>query len=348
VPDDVAAVTSARYLGYASRVERRAELDATIDADPEDPRSYAVLGDYLQQQGDPRGEIIALELAGLDREARDRRAAHPALTPDVPASHMTWRHGFVHTASVDAAAVATLLAHPSCRFLITLAIDVLEDSDDLETAVASLADRPRGALRELELSRRPPPQSTARPGATRVDAIELDRLWPAVRSLQRLRVRHDRATFRTIDLPALTALGVELRYHAASAVDAIAAASWPALERLELHGLAGQPDRRRLAAVLSSDRIPKLRHLAIRGDSAFRELLATSSLQDSALLRRLRSLDVSRSDLDDAAASRLAALPLRLDKLDVSRNRLTTDGIRLLAPIAVTVNADRQRWTGVV
>ena len=44
--------------------DRRAALEAAIEDDPYDPRGYAVLGDYLQEIGDPRGELIALQLGG--------------------------------------------------------------------------------------------------------------------------------------------------------------------------------------------------------------------------------------------------------------------------------------------
>jgi uncharacterized protein (TIGR02996 family) len=37
---------------------RRAAIEAAIDEDPDDPRAYAVYGDWLQEQADPRGEPI--------------------------------------------------------------------------------------------------------------------------------------------------------------------------------------------------------------------------------------------------------------------------------------------------
>ena len=40
-------------------------LEAVIDSDPDDDHSYFVYGDWLQAQGDPRGELIALQAATL-------------------------------------------------------------------------------------------------------------------------------------------------------------------------------------------------------------------------------------------------------------------------------------------
>ncbi|MEO8552460.1 MAG: hypothetical protein ABI678_20930, partial [Kofleriaceae bacterium] len=39
---------------------RNLELEATVD--PDDPHGYAILGDFLQRSGHPRGELIALQL----------------------------------------------------------------------------------------------------------------------------------------------------------------------------------------------------------------------------------------------------------------------------------------------
>jgi hypothetical protein len=41
----------------------RGDLERLIDDDPYDAERYAVLGDLLQRDGDPRGELIALQLA---------------------------------------------------------------------------------------------------------------------------------------------------------------------------------------------------------------------------------------------------------------------------------------------
>ena len=55
---------------------RNPALEAPLLADPYDREAWIVYGDWLQQQGDPRGEYIALRAAWLanpsDREARDR------------------------------------------------------------------------------------------------------------------------------------------------------------------------------------------------------------------------------------------------------------------------------------
>jgi uncharacterized protein (TIGR02996 family) len=56
--------------GGASGDARNSDLEKAIVADPYDQDAYAVLGDWLQAQGDPRGELIALHIAGKDKPAK--------------------------------------------------------------------------------------------------------------------------------------------------------------------------------------------------------------------------------------------------------------------------------------
>src|SRR5262245_58565359 len=68
IRDKVAAgfeATTARPAPVAHEADatRNAELDEAIAADPYDTSAYAVYADWLQARGDPRGELIALQLA---------------------------------------------------------------------------------------------------------------------------------------------------------------------------------------------------------------------------------------------------------------------------------------------
>ena len=62
--------------GSFKRDARNPDLEKAIAADPFDRQAYAVFGDWLQEQGDPRGELIALQLAYKDKagKALHRRA----------------------------------------------------------------------------------------------------------------------------------------------------------------------------------------------------------------------------------------------------------------------------------
>lgn len=55
---------------------RNPDLEAAIAANPLDRDPYLVFADWLQQQGDPRGELMSLQLAGKDADAEALLAKH--------------------------------------------------------------------------------------------------------------------------------------------------------------------------------------------------------------------------------------------------------------------------------
>jgi uncharacterized protein (TIGR02996 family) len=62
--------TSARSDGQATADARNPELEKTIVANPLDRDAYAIFADWLQEQGDPRGELIAMQLGNRDKAAK--------------------------------------------------------------------------------------------------------------------------------------------------------------------------------------------------------------------------------------------------------------------------------------
>lgn len=85
---------------------------------------YAVLGDWLEQRGDPRGRLIALQVAGLEAEWKQLVAQHAEFSTPVHGV-VTWRYGFWDTIRVreDDLDLAAVLAHPSARLLRWIEID---------------------------------------------------------------------------------------------------------------------------------------------------------------------------------------------------------------------------------
>lgn len=49
---------------------RNPEIEKAIIADPTNRQAFALLGDWLQEQGDPRGELISLQLGNKDKQAK--------------------------------------------------------------------------------------------------------------------------------------------------------------------------------------------------------------------------------------------------------------------------------------
>lgn len=330
--------------------DRRAELEAAIDRDPYDTTAYAILGDFLQQIGDPRGELIALQIAAVEHpiaevaantylydRADEFTAGLPTKLRRSNAGRVVWRNGFIHKAVAADLELRELLAHASARFLVDLAID---HGASFDVVVCTLVESPVATLRILSLGCH-----------TQQDLGTLDDLWPAVARLRQLFIHGD-PTFAAIALPELERLAISVRELRSETVEALARTGWPVLRELALRTAAGRTSTRQLAALLAGTAMPNLVSLALNYpdlDQLIEPLAAGS------IARGLRSLDVSNIGysvpqqhrlLTDAGARLIArhasAFPM-LDVLDVSGNRLTSVGLAALAGIATTLRADHQR-----
>jgi uncharacterized protein (TIGR02996 family) len=142
--------------------ERREALEAAIDEDPDDARAYAVYSDWLQEQGDPRGELIALQQAA-EQDPGVAAAATACFDEQIDrfgsftTCEFTWRHGFVRRATLgvsssqSATFVRELFDHPSGRFIVDLSLWESASSKTLGTTLAVVVERPRPALRSLSV-----------------------------------------------------------------------------------------------------------------------------------------------------------------------------------------------------
>lgn len=338
-----------------------AELETAIERDPYDTRSYAVYGDWLQQRGDPRGELIALQIAAeetgdpaLAEVAAAYLARHRDLLLPTGRESLTWRAGFIRGITISphnpnkAELLEEILAHPSGRFVAELVIGY-EDTGGLQDAIDVIAMAPRPALRELHLgsSYLDPDGSMIQDDIGDVTAIwqdvgDLAALWRAARRLANLTVTGNKPTFGDIDAPALVRMRVATFALSEPNARSIARARWPMLESLEVrYGMVathGQAVLGEVERLLARTDLPKLVHLGIIGADFADELCAV--LPAAPLVRQLRELDLSQGRIGDAGATRLAAHAdafAHLDVLDVSMNRLTPAGVAAIAGIAKTV-----------
>ncbi len=112
-------------------------LEARLRAHPDDPEAWMVYGDWLQEQGDRRGELIMLEARAAERADVRVREAIAALVASSQASwspaplplqvDYTWRRGFAWSATVSGIsrhqhirAIGQLLEDPQARLLVSL------------------------------------------------------------------------------------------------------------------------------------------------------------------------------------------------------------------------------------
>ncbi len=183
-------------------------LFAAVYADPDADSPRAVLADLLLSAGDPRGELISLQLRTgkatreVTKRCRELVAAHGqewtgSLAPAVRKEGLEFHRGFVR----------------ACRLGITPAAIDLSRGVELATveelSVASGAPLPREA-------------------------------FPLMRSLKVLRGHCYSVLSYPVPLPRLTELDLEGSYEGA---DVVACRALPALEQLRIESMLHGPDR---------------------------------------------------------------------------------------------------------
>jgi uncharacterized protein (TIGR02996 family) len=355
------------------------ELEAAILKDPDNVDGYLVYGDWLQAQGDPRGELIALQHAllgtkgsaatTLKKKIKTLIGQHEDLLLGTVLAPMRlnetlayqWHLGFLRSARVKAyhwgedpdfevsEVVALLLAHPSARFIqeLTIGLPSNDGDTDYNDVIKAIAKAAPKALRSLFLG------DFRYPDDTEISWSKLGKvslLYPAVPQLRSLRLRGGDLNLGKVDLPELREFIVESGGLQRSTVKSIAAASWPKLERLEVwfgsedYGAGGDEDD--IQPILDGKGLPQLKHLGLC-NAGFSQGLARV-LPKSKVLRQLESLDLSKGTLMDEDAEVLAANAAafkHLKHLDLSENLLTSKGAKLVAKLCPDVARGNQRDT---
>ncbi|MDB4959382.1 MAG: hypothetical protein JWO36_6951, partial [Myxococcales bacterium] len=341
---------------------RNLALEEPIRNDPYDPEAYLVYADWLQAQGDPRGELIALEVAAeKDRtltaaanEFFDRHADRFLGPLAEHQSAFTWRFGFIHRVRLTSnrAKVYELVrAHPSGRFLAELFV-----------RPAGLGDRDLEAIVELLVGDAPPSLRRLQLGADRDRDHEanwfhsgtaIERLWAPLRRLRHLVIDGGQYKLGTIDLPEVEYAAFRTGGLVAANARSIAAAHLPRVRHLDVAGdhnnstetliaRAGRVTMSRddgvfsdLAPLFERTDLPSLTVLGIT-NSVFTDTICRA-LPSSRIVQQLEALDLSWGSMTDAGARALVENRdafRRLEILDVSRNTLSRRGIEALQHVA--------------
>jgi uncharacterized protein (TIGR02996 family) len=333
--------------------ERGPALEDAIAANPDDATAFAVYGDWLHKHGDPRGELVALQQATGPKAAAavgKHIALHApqllgslaALVRDVRdpnAAPFFWQHGFIRRAELGSQkeyaldrVVGELLAHPSAKFLVELAVRAFDRREALAIIQLVRANAP-ATLRELDLF--------ARANLDRIDPA----LWPALPRLERLTITARAFALERFALPSLVRGKFIATSMSSAAVEAIAVAPWPVLERLEIRfcGVRGttEADFHDLRPLLLRTDMPKLTHLKLRG-CAFAGAVART-LAAAPLSRQLHVLDFSAGDFSpqdlQALATAASNFP-NLRELWLPYTYVNPGVEKMLAPVAKRVLPD--------
>lgn len=224
----------------------REQLIAAIENDPDDVENYRVYADWLEANGQPRGQLIQMDIlrARLTDRAKQehlrRRIAEyfaqnrvhfanglpgwQVASYETMHGELRWRYGFIYAAQLSSGPEAPqrlyeLFESPSGRFLVELGLALHADRDVL---LAALLDRVPASLRTLVLHG---------------ERFDLSTAWPKLERLDHLVLRAPTAELGLIALPALR----QLTCHADLA-DSIGEAVLPKLETLYFeHGYDASP-----------------------------------------------------------------------------------------------------------
>ena len=266
------------------------QLLAHLADDPDDRNAFAILADHLQQRGDPRGELIALQLvdqASPRIEELQGLLGVPS-TGTVPPTRVRWGIGYIQRLELGIATAGSgIWSHPSLRLLRELRIGFR--SRQTAPSYTYLAEHLPGTIRRLELADPRPPNFVTRVSAMlpRLDTLlvgarlNLDGL--AHQHLCRLELRpgnsHDDlreavAALSVSALPMLEDLTVWSRGDLTHTCGSLASGGWPA----RLRRLALRDGRLTPAGLIALGQMPdghRLERLDITGVRASSEVVAS-------------------------------------------------------------------------
>ncbi|MCX5741678.1 MAG: TIGR02996 domain-containing protein [Proteobacteria bacterium] len=333
---------------------RNPALEKAILAEPYDKTGWMVLADWLQDQGDPRGELIALQTANKAKPAAallDKYkdyflgplAEHTKSYDGSDKDAFTWRYGYIfgvrlsHNHYANEAwkgslkdVLTTLLDHPSGRFIteMTLLDNNEPADDDLQDLIDVLAKRAPKSIRKLVFGEEPDQISWYNIG-------DLGKLWKAVPNLRTLLIEAGSFSLGKIDLPELRRAVFKTGGLSADDGKAIATAKWPNLEHLEIwygdDNYGGDCSIKQVQPLLDRTDLTNLQYLGLK-NAQFTDDICRA-LPKAKILAGISRLDLSDGIMTDEGAAALAAHKdafAHLDEIDVSENYLSSAGTKLL------------------
>lgn len=369
------AKKAARASFDQARQERRggsagetgAGLEAAVFANRDDVQAHRIYGDWLQQQGDPRGELVTVQAERLARpddealkaaESAALAKAAPSLLGSlagVEATKATFRLGFLHSIRLavgydddlgDQDVVEYFLELDEARWVRELAIGNIGADGELDFTetierLAATADR-LPSLESLFIGD--------------FDSEDCELSWSnlgdvsplltAFPKLRALKLRAGQLELERLDFPALERFAIETGGLTGANLEVVRKAPWPRLRSLSLwfgqeeYGCDCTVDG--VAPLLERSDL-QLTHLGLANAEFTDELVPL--LVKSPLLPKLESIDLSLGCLTGAGARTLVEHRDRLKhlkRLDLSRNCLTDADVELVRDLCAEVLVDDQ------
>jgi uncharacterized protein (TIGR02996 family) len=341
------------------------DLETAIFKDPDNVQSYLVYGDWLQMQGDPRGELIAVHAALLEKpgdEALRKRAAK------ILGEHRgewlgdlahedefkeQWHLGFLRSATIggeeeygeiDSPDVYAKLARlPSARFLRELVFGVPNTDDgtiQYQPIVDALVANPPKALRSLTLSAMGYQISWTELG-------DLSPLYAKIPGLRSLTIKLGVMGLGTIRLPELREFEVVTGGFTRGNMKSVASAAWPKLEKLVVYfgsdNYGADCTIDDVRPILDGKGIPNVTSLGLC-NAEFADDIA-AAVAESKMLKQVKALDLSQGTMTDAGAQAIAYHAkafAHLESLDLSQNYISSAMAAKLAKVCKHVDVGQQ------
>lgn len=328
------------------------------------PGAHAVYADWLVERGDPRGELIHVQLARETAptdailEARERELFAAHLETWIPKNYwvdrepeLTWRRGFLDTAVFGASYQADsaqgyseVMANPVAAMLRSLQLHTPyshhgSGTDDDMIVDALLQVPPPPTLRTFALTCGDNQRAWSHLG-------NVSRIFPLIAGVESFVVDTGRVELGAIDLPrcrTLTIINSGMRGHV---LRDLVAASWPHVEALHLffgsENYGADYTTQEIARLLVHA-FPKLTALGVTGCELGDDL--AQLIVGSPLLPQLRTLDLSSSTMGSIAAGALLANADRfahLAGLNLSENFFSPAETAALAKLCDRVSVGQQ------
>jgi uncharacterized protein (TIGR02996 family) len=350
-------------------VARNFELEAAVAANPDDEQGYLVYADWLQQQGDPLGELIVKHTRTTDDKAFLAEHQTDLLGPLADYEDMltdrVWKHAFIRSVKVQNVfersgmhsgkleefpvieLLAMLLDHECGRFLHELTIGIVDyEANNYVASMGVIAARELPALRTLFV------------GDFYSEETELNWshlgdagvMYKALPNLRSLTLRSGTMHLGAIDLPELRVLSTITGGLKKDAIESVTTARWPKLEKLSLQ--IGSPrydsdiELADLQPILDGKGLPHtLAHLGLLNYENAEELIPL--LAASKILPRITELDMSMGSLGADGATALIEHKRafeHLRRIDLTRSWFDPETARRLKEILPNADVTGQRY----
>jgi uncharacterized protein (TIGR02996 family) len=326
---------------------RNPELEAAIIADPSDRDAYAVYADWLQEQGDPRGELISLQLGYKDKQARTLIEKHKDYFLGPLAEHeevydeggnnssshlrtsaqekewqkihrqaFLWRNGFIYRVRLSHDSYSVESFEGQTVDILKQVLAHPSARFATEFAFMSNGDPNEDNLQDLidALAADAPPTTRRIILGDNVDQISwhhtgnLEKLWKGVPSLRTIEIETGEFDVGKMDAPSLERAVFITGGLSSACCKNIAKAKIPKIQHLEIY--------------FGSDNYG--------GDSKVEDIASLLARTD---LENLRYLGLKNSEFSDDIARALvdAKILAGLKTLDLSLGTMSDEGARALA-----------------